>query len=240
MCFQLVQICIVRQEFCKVLRTAECIQISEYRVALHLAGIFHAQMVRVCEHGHDLLAHIFCLVGQVNAVAQRFAHLCLAVDAGQTQACLVGRQQDLRIHKRIAVYTVELVHDLLALLQHGHLILAHRNGGGAESSDVRCLADGIAEEAHRDACLKTALLDLGFHRRIALYTGNGYQIHIIEGKLCQLRYHGLNKDRGFLRINAAGQVIQCNLQNVLAHLLRMLGVIRQRLGVCDHNIYFVI
>ena len=38
----------------------------------------------------------------------------------------------------------------------------------------------VAEETNRDTCLKVSLLDLSFYRRISLYSGYGYQIHIIE------------------------------------------------------------
>ena len=41
-------------------------------------------------------------------------------------------------------------------------------------------------------------------------------------------------------VDAAGQVIQRHLQNVLAHLLRVFGVIGQRLGIGDHHIDLVV
>ncbi len=36
-------------------------------------------------------------------------------------------------HQRLAVDGVELVHDLAALLQHGHLVLAYGHGGGRKA-----------------------------------------------------------------------------------------------------------
>lgn len=50
--FQLVEALVVRQEFCEVLRLAECIQIGEHGIALQLAGILHADVVRIGVHGH--------------------------------------------------------------------------------------------------------------------------------------------------------------------------------------------
>ena len=76
--------------------------------------------------------------------------------------------------------------DFLALLEHGHLILACRNGGGAERGDVGSLAHRVAEEAERDAGLKVLLLDLGLDGRVALNAGDGDQVHVIEGELGEL------------------------------------------------------
>ena len=36
-------------------------------------------------------------------------------------------------------------------------------------------------------------------------------------------------------VQTAGQIVQCHLQNVLAHLLRVVGVVGQRLRVGDHD-----
>ena len=44
-CLQLVEVLVLGQELGKVLRAAECIQIDEDGVALHLAGVLHAQVV---------------------------------------------------------------------------------------------------------------------------------------------------------------------------------------------------
>ena len=57
-CLQLVEVLVLGQELGKVLRAAECIQIDEDGVALHLAGVLHAQVVRVGVHGHDLLLDV--------------------------------------------------------------------------------------------------------------------------------------------------------------------------------------
>ena len=113
---ELVEVLVLRQELGEVLRAAERIQIGEDGVALHLAGVLHPQMAGVGVHGHDLLLDVLRFIGQVDAVAQRLAHLGLAVNARQAQAGVVGRQQDLRLGQRLAVDGVELVDDLAALL----------------------------------------------------------------------------------------------------------------------------
>ena len=67
-----------------MLRSAERIQIDKYRVSIYIAGILHTQMIRICEHAHNLFLHICFCVGQIDTVAKGFAHLRLAVDAGQS------------------------------------------------------------------------------------------------------------------------------------------------------------
>jgi hypothetical protein len=236
----LIQILVLRPELSKVLRAAEGVQIDEHRVALHLAGVLDPQVVGVGVHGHDLLLDVLRLLRQIDAVAQALAHLGLAVNAGQAQAGSILGQNDLRLHQRVAVHGVELVHDLAALLDHGLLVLTGGHRGGLEGGDIGRLADGVAEEAHRDAGLEVAHLDLALHGGVALQAAHGDQIHIIEAQFRQLRHHGLDKDVGLGRVDAAGQVVQCHLQDVLAHLFRVVGVVGQGLCVGDHHIDLIV
>ena len=43
--FQFIQVVVVRQEFFKVFRATECVQIDEYRVAFHFSGILHTDLL---------------------------------------------------------------------------------------------------------------------------------------------------------------------------------------------------
>ena len=117
------------------------------------------------------------------------------------------------------------MHDLTTLLDHRHLVLTNRNSGSLECSDVGCLADRIAEEAHRNACLEVTHLDLRLYGWVSLKAGNRNQIHVIKAELGQLRNHGLDEDGRLLRVKAAGKVIQRNLNDVVAYLLRMFCVV---------------
>ena len=236
---ELVQILIIRKELLKMLRTAERIQIDEYRIAVYLSRILHTQVVRVGKHRHDFFLDLIRLIRKVNAVAERFAHLCLSVNTRQTQACLIVRKDDLRIGQGLTVNGIELMHDLLTLLQHRQLILADRNSRRAECRDICRLTDRIAEEANRNARLKIPLLDLGLHSRIALYTGNRHEIHIVESQLGQLRNHRLNEDRGLRRVNATCQIVKRDLNDILSYLLRMLRIVCQCLRIRNHNINLI-
>ena len=197
-------------------------------------------MVGVGEHGHDLFADLLRLIREVDAVAQGLAHLCLAINAGQPQARLIAGENDLRFCERLSVNGVELVDDLQALFQHRHLVFTSWNRGCVKCSDICCLTDGIAEKAYRNACLEVAHLNLRFYRGIALYTGNCHQIHIVKRQLCQFRYHGLDENRRFCRIQSACQIVQCHLNDVLPYFFRMLSVVCQRLCISNHNIDLVV
>ena len=232
---QFVQIGVVRQVFGKVLIIAEGVQIHEHRVALGLAGVADLQVVGVGEHTHDLGADVLRLVGQIDAVAQGFAHLCLAVGAGQTQAGLVVRQQGRGLHQRLAVQLIEAADDLAGLLQHGQLVLAYGHGVGHEGGDVRRLADGIGQEAHGDAVVKAPQLDLRLHGGVAFQPGQRHQVHVVEGQLRQLTHHGLDEHMALGGVQTAGHVVQRHLEDVLPHLTGVVEIVGQGLGVGDHK-----
>ena len=151
-----------------------------------------------------------------------------------------------RFDERGPVYRVELVDDLARLLDHRLLVLARGHGRRLEGRDVRRLADRIGEEAHRNALAlrrialdgllrETAHLDLGLHRGIPLQPGYRHQVHIVKSQFRKLRNLGLDKQRGHCRVKTAGQIIQRHLNDVLPHLLRIVGIVRQRLCVGDHD-----
>ena len=129
--------------------------------------------------------------------------------------------------------------DFPGLLNHGSLVLTHRHRSGFKSGDVRRLADGVGEKAYWDAGLKVAHLNLRLYRGIALKAGNGYHVHIIESHFAQLGHLRLDKQYGFLRVQAAGQVIQRHLDDILADLFRIVHIVRQRLSVRNHNINLI-
>ena len=117
------------------------------------------------------------------------------------------------------------MHDLTALLDHRHLVLTNRNSGSLKCSNVGCLADRVAEEAHRNACLEVTHLDLRLYGWVSLKAGNRNQIHVIKAELSQLRNHGLDEDGGLLRVKAAGKVIQRNLDDIVTYLFWMFCVV---------------
>ena len=49
-------------------------------------------MIRVREHGHDLLLHIRLALREIDAVAERLAHFGLSVGTRKSQAGLVIRK----------------------------------------------------------------------------------------------------------------------------------------------------
>ena len=132
------------------------------------------------------------------------------------------------------------MYDFFTLFDHRHLVFTNRYACGTESGDVSGLADRVAEESNRDAGFEVSHLNLSFYSRVTLYTGYSNQIHIVESQLGQFRDHGLDENRGFLRVQTTGKVIECYLHDVLTNFLRVFCVIGQCLRIGDHNIDFVI
>ena len=245
---QLVQRRVVGQIFREMLGAAEGIEVGEHRVALHLARVFDAQVVGIGIHPHDFLLHLVGAVREVDAVAERFRHLGLAVGARQTHADRILRQQDLGLDECRAVYRVELVDDLAGLFDHRLLVFARRDGRGLECRDIGRLADGVGEEAYGDALLllrvafggvlgEAPQLDFGLHGRVALQALYGDQVHIVERELAELRDLRLDEKGRPLRVEADRKVVECHFNDVLAHLLGVVGVVRQGLRVGYHDEY---
>ena len=172
MFLQLIKALIIRKEFLKILRLAKCIQISKYCIAFNLTRILHTDMIWIGIHGHYLFLDVLRLLRQINTVAERFAHLCLAINTRQTQACGIVRKNNLRIGKRFAIHRIKLVHDLLTLLNHRHLIFTNRYMRWTESSNICCLTDRICEKSNWNACFKILLFDLCFYCWVTLHSCN--------------------------------------------------------------------
>ena len=150
--FHLVEIGIVRQELLEVIVCAESVEIDEDRVlvlmlhsgivcvcATEVSGVLDIEMERVGEHAVDLLLQLFWRIGEIDAVAERLGHLGLAVSAREAQACRVVRKKNLRLYECLTIYVVETAHNLVRLLEHRLLVLAHRDCRRLEESYVGSL-----------------------------------------------------------------------------------------------------
>ena len=192
-------------------------------------------MSRIGKHTEHFLLDLIRFFRQINTVAERLAHLRLSVNSRKTQTRLILRKQDLRLNQCIAIYRIKLSYDLFCLLQHRKLIFPYRNRRRLKRGDIRRLTDRICKESDRDARFKITHLDLWFHRRIPLQTWYRHQIHIVERQFAKFRNLRLDKQRRFLRIQTARKIVQRNLNDILAHFLRIVGIIRQRLRIRDHD-----
>ncbi len=200
-----------------------------------MPGGVDGEMLGVGVHAVDLLLDLLGGVGEVDAVAQRLAHLGLAVGARQTLAYSRVGQQYLRLHQRGAVDVVEAVDNLACKLNHRRLIVAGRHGRCLEGGDVGGLAYRITEESHRERLLEAAHLYFGLHRGVALHTRHRHQVHIIERQFTQLRHLSLHEERALLRVKTDGKIVKRHLYHILTHLLRIVGIIGQRLRVSDED-----
>ena len=188
MILQFLQISVLRQEFREILFPGERIQVSENSVSFHLPRIGNLQVIRIGVHAHDFLVNCLRRVGQVDAVADGLGHLRLAVCARKTQAGLVLRQVDLRLHQHVGVIDpIKTPYNLSGLLQHRLLVFSHRHCRRLECRDVRRLAHRISEETRRNAGTETLLLNFRLHGRIPLQSGHRDQVHEVECHLGQFR-----------------------------------------------------
>ncbi len=214
---------------------AESIQIDEGAVAFEMSRRVDGEVLGVGIHALDLLGEFFGCVAEVDTVAERFAHFSFAVGSGESQAGSIVGEEDFRLDKSFTINIVETVNDFASKLNHRGLVFADRYGCSLEGSDVRRLADGVAEEANRNRLLKVAHLDFGFHRRVALHARNRNEIHVVERQFGQFGDMSLHKDGRLRRVETYRQIIERHLDNVLAHFLGVVGIIGKGLSIGNHD-----
>ena len=129
-------------------------------------------MVRIGVHAHDFFADIFRLIGQINTVAEGFAHFCLAVGTRQTAANFIFRQKCFRLNQNLIVSSVKTADNFTCLLKHWQLILTNRYGRCFKSGDVSSLTDWVSKETNRNTCIKATHLYFRFNRRISFQSRN--------------------------------------------------------------------
>ena len=146
------------------------------------------------------------------------------------------------LDEHLAIDVVEAAHELARHFEHGLLVFAGGHGGSLEQGDVGSLRHGVAEEAEGDAlALEAAHLDFGLHRGVALHAAHADEVHQIGGELGQLGYLALDEEDALLGIEAGSEVVECHLDDVLANLLGVVGIIGQRLHVGhEHEHLFVV
>ena len=157
----------------KMLRTAEGIQVSEDRIALHISRVGDFDVSGVGVHGHDFFPYNIGAVGEIDRVAQGFRHFGFAIGPRQTQTGFVRGKQNFRFYQYRRVDVVKFPHDFPRLFQHRFLILTHRNGGGFEGCNISGLTDRVADKAYRHAFTKIFLLNLCFDGGVSFDAGQG-------------------------------------------------------------------
>ena len=237
----LVKVFVLGQIFGKVIVRAQRVKIGENNVALGVTGILDSQVGGIGEHfAVDLLFDCLCGVGKIDAVAERFAHFCLAVNAGQAPLGFVFGNHSLWKHQRFAVKTVEFLDNLARLLNHRELIVADRDNGGVKSRDVRRLRNRIREEAHGQSFVgKAAHLNFRLDGWVARKARGGYHIHIVKRQRVQSGQSRLDADCCFFGVDTHRKVVEHNVDDVVADFVGVVGVVGQRLVVGDKNVNLV-
>ena len=211
----------------------ERIEVRKGDVAFQVARVFHAQVQRVrvdfFHGGRDFGRGR----AQVDGVAQRLAHLRLAVDAGQ--AADIGHQR-LAFHQHFAVvHAVEAAHDFIRLLDHRDLVFAHGHHARLEGRDVGRLAGRVGQKTGRNVALEAAQADFFLDGGVALEARHGDDVQVVKGQLGQFRDLRLDEDRGLARIDADGQIVQRHFDDIAVHLVDVFHIVRQRLRVGQHD-----
>ena len=214
-----------------------------------MTRIRNVNMRRIRVHAHDLLLYGRCVIGQEDTVAERLRHLRLTIDTRETTLCRILRNQDIRLDEDIAlVDRVETMCDLACLLDHRHLVLTGWYGGRLERCDIGGLRYRIGEESGwkagnivilRLAAVKATHEHLGLDGRVSGQTLGSYEVHIVERQCVQCRDAGLNADKGLIRIDTCGEIIEGDLDDVITYLLRVIPVIGQGLIVRDEDVDLV-
>ena len=238
--FQLVEVLVFGPEVAEVVVGGESVEVGEYGVALDVARVVEIDVLGVGVHRAHLLPHFVGGVAEIDAVAERFRHFLLAVGAREATRREVFGQHDFRLHEHLAVGVVEAAHEFARHLDHWLLVFAHRHGGGLEERDVGGLRHGVAEEAERDVGLEVAHLDFGLHRGIALHAAHGDEVHQIGGELGQLGNVALDEERAFFGVEAGREPVECDIDDALAQLFGVVGVIGEGLHVGHEHKHFVV
>ena len=231
MFLQLVQVLELWPVVGKVLIGAERFEIGEDSIALQMAGFVHTHAGFSVRHLLHLLPYLSSRVAQIDAVAQALAHLLLAVGAGQTACRSVLGEHDFGFYQNGSIGLVETAYQFACHLQHGLLVFTGWYCGGFEQGDISSLAHGITEEAQGDVGLKIAHLDFGLHRGVTLYARYGDEVHQIGGQFGQFRNLALHEDGTLGRIQTCCEIVEGYLNEVLANLFRVVGIVGECLYV---------
>ena len=206
-----------------------------------MAGLLDVYMLGVGVHAVHLLLQLLGGIAQIDAVAQRLGHLGLAIRTGKAEACCIVWEHDIGFHQCFTIYIIKATHYFAALLQHGFLVLTGRNGGSLKQGNIGSLAYRIGKETHGDTLSgKATHLHLCLHRGIALKTGYGHEVHEVEREFAQLGNLALYEDSHLFRVQAASQIVQRHLDDILAHLLGIINIIGQGLCIGNKDIHLVV
>ena len=203
----------------------EGVVVDEDRVALDGAGDVGADAVRVGVHPRDLLAHGRGVVGEQDRVADRLAHLRLAVGADEGRDLGLDELGD---GEDVAVQAVEAAGDLARHLDVAVVVLADRDDVALDAEDVGGLEHGVAEQAVGHLVLAGAaghVLEAGD----ALEPGDGDEVLEERVELGDLGDRRLQVERRVLRVDAGRELVEDHRPGVGADLVDVgAGVLRRQ------------
>ena len=193
--------------------------VDEHRVAFDRAWYIGADALRVGEHRAHLGLHYVGRVGEHDDVTERRARLGLTIGADEHR-----RQRRFWLREDLSVGLVEAACDLPGQFDVRSLVLADGHDVATHHEDVRGLQHRIREQRHRCG-LQLQVAYLLLERGDALRPRHADERHEEPEQLQHLRHERLQVDRGLLRVDADGEVVQHALADVRSDLVEI-GVAR--------------
>ncbi len=135
----------------------ERVVIDEDRIAFDRPGIGGAQSLGIGVHVHHFLLHGLGIIGEIDGIAHRLAHLALSIRADQQWNIAddgFGFRED---------FTIEIVEAPRHLAGQFHMrlvVASHGDHLGARQQNIHGLQDGIAKQTKRHG------VDVGITRHI--------------------------------------------------------------------------
>lgn len=218
---------------------AESIEVLKNSIVFDVAGVADIDMVRVGKHAHDFLFDGFRVVGEIDAVAERFAHFVFAVGAGEAAADVFIREDRVRFDEGGAVDGIESADDFAVLLEDGLLVFPNGDIFGIEGGNVGGLADRVSQKTDRDTFFEAAFFDFGFNGRVSLEPAERDQIKIIHSQFGELGDLGLDENDTFFGVDADRKIVESDLDEVSSDFFGVAGIVGQGLEVGDKNVELV-
>ncbi|MNE34340.1 hypothetical protein D3C80_1280600 [compost metagenome] len=128
------------------------------------------------------------------------------------------------------IQLIETAYDFACKFQMWQLILSDRNDGCFAECNIRCLADGITEKSVIHF-IKMAAFRFRLHCRVMPQQIYRNKHGKIDSQFGNFRDQRLDIKGSPLRINSCGQIIECDLTDMAADIVRPFKMGRQRLHI---------
>src|SRR3954469_17996350 len=205
----------------------ESVVVREHRIAFDRPGDVCPHPLGVGVHLHDLLAHGFGIVRQIDRIAVALRHLAI-VESRETRKF---GQQRFGFDEQLPVEVVKAANDLATQFEVSDLVFSNGDELGVIDDDVRRLQQRIAEETQRREILLGELLHLLLVGRHPFQPRDRNRHREQQEQLRMLRDERLNEQRRPFRIDSRGDPVGRHLVRARYDLAGVGVVARQRMPI---------